>query len=248
MRTLEGDTSGRNLLCCYLAETGPLPFVIDPVVCIPAAHAWERGPRITKTDSGCRNVIVWLDRHTYPSPWHFITDTTDGYAAVPIAQSFRYDLLTPYESLLVVVHARAVPQFDYELARLPSEIGCTRNHGARADKGGQICTFGLCDLSYLHSDFVLANATRKRRAKTSIGNMHGQYVVTFGTNRMTYEACMPVSISYPPRGRNAYLPGAFFAAPITHVMFAHSFNNEDSIMKAKRAGFDVVIRKDKEQP
>lgn len=242
---------------CWLGGKEANGFVLDPVIHVRGDGAGRHGARIVQRqvaeDAAVNDVLIWLDKGRYPSPWHFVAEATAGHLSVPVAQHFPWQSLTAYSSRLMVAHSMAIPKFNYELDHGTAEYGCSKevhpDNGrdpriaAHASLGwhgnSEPCAFALRDLAFIHSHFILPSGICRPHTREYLWDLHGEHTV-IGRNGLNFHARFPAEIAYPAADQGAYMPGIFFAAPISHAQF-HRSADKETIARAVRAGFVVML-------
>lgn len=246
--------------CCGISPFGtPIEFfVIDPV------HLWpgefQRGvkilPRNPKNPEGVKDLVVFVGKKFYQSPWSFVEEVRRFGASRRLSNIFPFDKLTPDESRMIFIHSKAIPNFDYEANRDKPCYGCDKCnclledgtydkelwpptvpgwHSPEIDSGVvwhdpalDPCTYALRDLAFLVHGDIEPDPTNV-------------------TSNTTYQVNMP-SFSYEakyPIKPESYIPtkwkvGIFMALPLTHIEYARR-PDEKSTANAKAAGFETVI-------
>lgn len=221
-------------LCCGTSPYG-LPiekFIIDPVR--PWPGDFQRGVKILLRDeTGVNDVMVFVSQEDYPSTWDFFEETRRFGASRKVSDSFPFDQLTPGESRMVFVHARAIPDFIYTVDRDAPLDGCKHDTWrwkeaipgwhpcAEADIP---CTFALRDLSFFTSN-VKAGYEDEFMIEMPSFTYNGRYPIHANTN-----------------GKNPirWAIGLFLALPITHIEWKNR-SGSDVEKRVRDAGFDSVV-------
>lgn len=235
---------GMPYACCGLGKWGkPVEeFIIDPI--IPWPGKFQRGikilPRNPKEPDGVKDMVVFVSKKDYPSPWDFIEEVAQFGASRKMSKDLPFEKLTPGPggSRMVFCHAHSIPLFNYELNRDEVPLyGCSEfqfwaDHREAYD--GQpperhidqrLCTHGLKDLVYL---------------------VHGD-ISPSESDPEFYQVNMP-SFNYSakyPQLPATYIPttweiGLFLALPLTHFEFCRKADPETKT-RAEAAGFDTAV-------
>lgn len=245
--------------CCGLSSKGyPLEhFLIDP----PIAMKWQRGAEIVEIND-IHHLVIYVSKEDYPSGWDFLEESRNFGASRKISENLQLELLTPGESLIIFVHARAIPKFDFTLniaGRVAGHpmYGCKVNlkkhpmpwevkrgfHSeeavltlANGKKQPATCTVSLKDLSAL---------LHPEDAQVAVQDPNGKQRTLINMPSFTYSVPTPASpLATDPDlnhfSNSRWASGAFLALPLTHFEFKNKANKEASD-KVQAAGFDLHV-------
>lgn len=233
-------TEGSPYLCCGKAEN-ELPiehFIVDP------PHLWHRdfqrgyyiAPRNSKKKDGINDIIIFVGRQFYPSPWSFIEEVRNFGASRKIPRNFPFDKLTARKSRMVFVHSKVVPDdFEFQLFR---DVPLNQCAFVRSDDWditvpgyhptiGTVCTFGHRDLSYILHD---------KKDVTVPGEEYG-YSFQVNMPSFSWEGLQPMTESKDNILK--WKPAIFLALPLTHIEYCGKSDRESS-EAAQQAGFETV--------
>lgn len=235
--------SGGGYLCTGLSEHG-LPieaFIIDPVRVWPGE--WIRGmkviPRDPEDPESINDVLVFVGRGFYASPWTFVEEVRRYGASRRFAPTLPFDKLVAGRSRTVFVHRRAYPMFRYkpdpaadyeEFCKLADIEGQGPVDGYHKDRSP--CAYALRDLAFY---------VEKKCRVLPLEDMSQPEEFEVQTPSFTWKGLRPIV----PATHNKqptlddWSTGLFLALPITHVEFCQE-ENVDVADKARSAGYEVL--------
>ena len=181
-----------------------------------------RGHQLHQRRDGIWDLIMWVGQEYYPTVPDFVEEARRHGVSrrLPLPRSADYSLLTPWQSMIRLVHARAVVHGEYFVThhllpgtspRLPARPSdcysaeCT--HRPKRELDVTSCTFALWDLSALHH----------------VEDLHSVQVDTdliaqVETPSVSYAVNYPLSPEdTPPR----YSPGVFLSTFFTHFEYVN---------------------------
>jgi hypothetical protein len=220
---------GGIYFCCGVSSGNGLPiekFILDPAIKWPLK--FQRGIKAIKREYDNPNsivdLIVFVGKQFYKSPWDFIEETRRFGASRRISSEVAASILkqlTPYKSRMVFVHSKAIPDFDYELSYKPLTCNKKKSPTFGYHINGDKCTFSLKSLSSV------------------IHNKKGKADDWFKIElpSLSYRG---VYLKIPTKYNNlAWEPGLFLALPLTHIEFCQKANTE-VVKNAEKSGFEAI--------
>ena len=152
-----GKRQERSVYVCCGANPWGRPIeehIVDP------AELWtdgfQRGVKIVSRTEDVNDLVVFVGKSFYPSPWDFVEETRAYGASRKVIPTLPFDKLTPGKSNMVFVHSRAIPTFIYTCDREAPLAHCHQismggwdNAGAGHHPDESSCTFALRDLTHL---------------------------------------------------------------------------------------------------
>lgn len=229
------------------AEGVPIEhFLVDPV--IPWPGGWQRGAKIIQKGD-THHLVIFIGKEFYPSPWDYLEETRRFGASRKLPKNLPFHLLTPGKSLMLLVHARAFPIFNFTLrptdagAQTPL-FGCkwqppadderddpwldvARGWHPKPIKPVNSCTSALRDLTAL-----------MRPTEPLMGG-DGQPLDGWREVEMPsfkYSVREPLA----PTEAGNWGIGLFMALPLTHFEFAHQADPEVQ-ETLNRAGYETPV-------
>lgn len=165
-----GDRKKGGVYACIGVGAGGSPiemFVVDP--CRPwPDNSFRRGaklmPRNPADPQGVKDLIVYVGEKFYRSPWTFVEEARHFGISRRMPQNLPFEQLTPGVSRMIFMHAKAIPQFEYQVNRnKPYKPWCSWSMSQAAQDGTwppvdwgthpddqyTRCTFALRDLAWL---------------------------------------------------------------------------------------------------
>ena len=212
-----------GLYACVSRSPAGLPieaFILDP------ARFWKggpfRAPIIYERPDGIFDILIWVGAEFYPFIPDFIEEARAMGISRRIPRGFPIEKLTPGESRMILIHSRAVPQFDYQA--LPSGK-CQKK------EVDHLCTFDTWSLSSLNS---VQNHVTYSEVWDSAVEIKTPSVV-YKVNK-----CLEIPEERP------YVAGAFAAFFLTHLEFISSEGKapRELYEKASGSGIDLLILSD----
>lgn len=237
-------TEGSPYLCCGKAENELLieHFIVDP------PHLWHRdfqrgyyiAPRNPKDKNSPNDIIIFVGRQFYPSPWSFIEEVRNFGASRKIPKNFPFDKLTAGQSRMVFVHSKVIPDnFEFRLFRdVPlNQCAFVRSFGWDITIPGYhpidntICTFGHRDLSFmLHGKKDIVYPPMEHFEK---------YPFQVNMPSFSWEGLQPIQIQNANISEKKWRPAIFLALSLTHIEYCQQADRESS-EAANEAGFEIV--------
>jgi len=112
-----GSRVENALYCCV--ETSPFgkpieDFLVDPVIAWHGAKTL-RAPMLIQDSNQVNHVVLGIGKEYYPFTSDFVEETRNMGVSKRIPLNFDPSVLTPDKSKLLLVHARAIPNFHYRL-------------------------------------------------------------------------------------------------------------------------------------
>lgn len=223
-----GSRSPGSAYLCTGQGVGGHPiedFIVDPVRVW--SSGWQRGFKILQRASGINDVLIFVGKKYYPSAWDFVEESRNFGISRKIPPTFPFEKLTPGQSCMVFLHAKAAPMFDYLLDRDVPLEHCKHDPG----KAGwhdflDPCTYALRDLSYFASKSVKLFDTNKFKVELPSCSYSGKI------------PAFPSLAVYPKKDNWGI--GIFMIVPVTHVEFTKK-KNVKIARKAQQAGYAVEV-------
>lgn len=215
--------------CCPVGTIGqPLEhFVLDPAR--PFDGEPFRAPMFAERADGYYDLVIWVGEGPYPfAPDVLEEGRTRGFSRrVPAEGGF--DLLTPGQSRMILVHPKAIATPTPEL---PESVWCKRKGEDHA------CTFHLWPLSALGSKKGHLPLVKTPPAADAPG------LVEIRTPSAVYT----VPYYKELEGREIqYQPGAVVALPLSHFEYVNKQSNEVPAKVAEKvflAGYQILVCKE----
>lgn len=248
---------GAGYGCCGLSRWGkPVEeFVLDPVRPI----LWQRGmhcvPRDPTKPDGIHDIIVGVGidpkggkTEGYPSAWSFVEEVRHFGASRKFPKNFPFHKLTPFETRMIFVHARAIPMFEYVLNRDDRPLyGCKRfqdwvdnkQYWEKANVHPEYhpyegktstfekCAFALRDLSYLLHE-------------TEPLTVVDSEVNRFRVQMPSFQFIGIAPLAPSDKFNLSWASGAFLVLPLTHVEFPKR-RNEKVTEELHKVGIETAV-------
>jgi len=233
-------------VCCGTSPWGkPIEdYIVDP------ARLWtegfQRGVKILPRDDSVNDLVIFVGKSFYPSPWDFVEETRGYGASRKVIPTLPFDKLTPGVSNMVFAHSRAIPIFIYTCDREAPLAYCHRFEGdlesweatkldAWKEAGAghhpdeSSCTFALRDLTHLiGSKMVKLHEDGKNfDVELPAFTYRGKVLDAYDEN-------------YHDDSKFDWAVGVFLILPLTHVEFCRK-ENVKVANKIRDAGFDVEV-------
>lgn len=239
-------TEGSPYLCCGKSSDGLSVeyFIVDP------PHLWHRdfqrgyyiAPKYLKDENSPNDIIIFVGRQFYPSPWAFVEEVRNFGASRKIPKNFPFDKLTPGQSRMIFVHSKVIPDnFTLHLNReIPLDDRCSFVDSDRwdlvipgyhpsVDFIDTICTFAHRDLSFfLHDKKKYPLVTEERKYPFQIDMLS-----------FSWQGIQPIGVEVIPTIPYVWKPAIFLALPLTHIEYCGQSDRESS-ETANQAGFETI--------
>ncbi len=216
--------SGGLYACCAPAALGqPLEaFVLDPARYFNGGAF--RAPMFAERNDGYFDLVIWIGEKSYP----FVPDVLEegrkrGFSRRVPSEAGSLDLLTQFESRMVLIHPKAITAPTPEL---PESIWC------RCKGEDHACAFHLWALSALES-------------------CKGHELVPDVVEKPSFAWVTTPSVRYRvpyPKEyggeKPEYRPGAFVALPLSHFEYINKEADEVPVKVAEKihlAGYQVIV-------
>ena len=202
-------------------------FLIDPVIPLNIKGSL-RAPYLLKDRKGINHLIMGVGASYYPYTPDFVEEMRVMGLSKRLPKNYDFSSLTPHKSQLLLVHPRAIPQFEYRLKRdppCPRRMVFSETTGEILGelKGTQTiedhaCIGDLWDLSSVKT--IEFNG----EAKHQVIEQENSEAVKISTPSVTYE----VQKAYQPDGETRltdigqYERGIFLRSPRFHFEYVNS--------------------------
>lgn len=194
-----GSRVENALYCCV--ETSPFgkpieDFLVDPVLAWHGAKTL-RAPMLIQDSNQVNHVVLGIGKEYYPFTSDFVEETRNMGVSKRIPLNFDPSLLTPDKSKLLLVHARAIPHFQYRLDCVECPKDLSEAHE---------CIKGLWQLS------TLLDVAEKHHVEAD----HSVLMMKVTTPSATYYAGKPMQ---PKTFIDEYSSGIILSFPRFHFEY-----------------------------
>ena len=141
-------------------------FLIDPP--IPFPNLRLRSPMLVEDRDGIVHLVLGIGATYYPFVSDYVEEARVLGISKRVKRNFDPSVLTPFKSKLLLVHPRAIPEFDYSV-----ETICPRKIHNQGDR----CVKDLWSLSALKS-FDKVHAVQKNQDEIIVSTPSTDYVVS----------------------------------------------------------------------
>lgn len=232
--------SGKLYVCSGVGPSGMEieNFVVDPIV--PWPVDWHRGMELMgRSDSDIKDLVIFVGGEYYPSLWDFVEEAGRYGTSRKLTPSIDISKLTPGQSKMLFVHAKALPKFKvlavkghgnepYAFCKQP-QLGNPKDYPKPVYHANtKLCTFG-------HKSIATIFHQEDRMIK----------------GRKGFQIKMPSFAYYAEEPENYdsltektatdfWKPGVFLVLPITNFE-AKDFVKPEDQDRVNKAGFNLDI-------
>jgi len=207
---------GGLYMCVGTSPTGiPIEeFILDPAREFRGKHFLS--PILYKRENGIYDVLIWIGAEYYPFVPDFIEEAQWMGISRKIRKNFPIDKLTPGESRMILIHKRAIPEFEYKVS--------PTGHCLKPDVEHK-CTFNLWPLSSLRS-----------MKNHEVIETDRPECVSIVTPSVSYHVTKPISAE-----SDQYQAGAFAAFYITHWEYIGKGKPKELAEKIETVGYEMLV-------
>ena len=217
-------------------------FLIDPPK--PWPYGPFRSPMLLEGKDGVLNVVDWVGEEHYPFAPDFAEEVGRAGVSRRLPRDFPVERLTPGKSRIVLVHAKALPEFPYRLGlwRVRVTDRVAEERGRTCERGLEHigCVFDLWPLCALEDrgdkHAVRLVPAREHEEGKDYGFWNPWDVKFDRAVIKTPSVAFTVDVPLAPRDVVRALPyqaGIFAAFPLTHLEYIGDAVPKDLTDRAK---------------
>jgi len=227
-----GSRQENGLYVCVQSSAEGMPveyFLVDPVLEWKGARTL-RAPMLVEDRGGVNHLVMGIGKTFYPTVPDFVEEIRVLGVSKRLPSNFDFSGLVPFESRLLLMHPRAIPQFEYEVKRFWCPKGIRRRiDGQEGEAESHLCIGDLWGLSGLE------NFSDKHEIVEE--NEH----ITVKTPSVSYHVAKASA-----EGRPKYSSGIILMFPQFHFEYVNHQGEAPKEVREKvaKAGFILDIKEE----